>query len=213
MAFAAWRHGLPFLCHARLCDDVSVPTASSISTDLQESSRLRSLHAAGILDTLPEQHYEDIAELASFICGTPISLVSFVGDDRQWFKAERGLGVRETPRSQSFCAHTIDTGSTLVVEDASSDPRFTGNPLVTGNPNIRFYAGAPSSTIRARCLAQSVLSTQSRALSNPGRQPPLRHLRGRSRRWWSNDALPPCPRRSLSAFQKPARSWSSLKRS
>ncbi len=143
MAFAAWRHGLPFLCHARLCDDVSVPTASSISTDLQESSRLRSLHAAGILDTLPEQHYEDIAELASFICGTPISLVSFVGDDRQWFKAERGLGVRETPRSQSFCAHTIDTGSTLVVEDASSDPRFTGNPLVTGNPNIRFYAGAP----------------------------------------------------------------------
>ncbi len=131
----------PVLC--AVCDDDFVASDSSSLTDLPESERLRSLNATGILDTLPEQHYDDVAELASFICGTPISLVSFVADDRQWFKAEHGLGARQTPRSQSFCAHTIGTGRTLVVEDASEDPRFQNNPLVTGNPNIRFYAGAP----------------------------------------------------------------------
>lgn len=121
----------------------SVAPISSPTTDPEESNRLDSLLAASILDTLPEQHYDDVAELASFICGTPISLVSFVADDRQWFKAERGLGVRQTPRSQSFCAYTIGTGKTLVVEDASDDPRFRDNPLVVGHPHIRFYAGAP----------------------------------------------------------------------
>ncbi len=121
----------------------AVAPISSPPTQLQESNRLDSLRAAGILDTLPEQNYDDVAELASFICGTPISLVSFVAEDRQWFKAELGLGVQQTPRSHSFCAHTIGTGNTLVVEDASADPRFRNNPLVTGNPNIRFYAGAP----------------------------------------------------------------------
>ncbi len=108
-----------------------------------EQERLDALHSIGVLDTLPEQHYDDIAELASFICGTPISLVSFVDDDRQWFKAAHGLQIKQTPRSQSFCAHTLHTASTLIVPDATADPRFHANPLVSGDPGIRFYAGAP----------------------------------------------------------------------
>jgi PAS domain S-box-containing protein len=108
-----------------------------------ETERLATLRSYGVLDTLPEQSYEDITKLAAFICGTPISLVSLVDGDRQWFKSERGLGVQETPRSQSFCANTLVDAQTLIVEDASTDPRFKDNPLVTGNPNIRFYAGAP----------------------------------------------------------------------
>ncbi len=108
-----------------------------------EQARVDALRSLAILDTLPEQNYDDLTELASFICETPVSLVSLVDADRQWFKSERGLGVRETPRSQSFCAHTIGDSRTLIVRDAALDPRFSDNPLVTGNPNIRFYAGAP----------------------------------------------------------------------
>ncbi len=118
----------------------SVPTILSAA---EEQERVHKLQTLGVLDTLPEQHYNDIAELASFICGTPISLISFVDANRQWFKAEQGLGIKETPRSLSFCAHTLGTGSTLVIPDAQADARFQQNPLVTGNPNIRFYAGAP----------------------------------------------------------------------
>ncbi|WP_263379253.1 ATP-binding protein [Granulicella paludicola] len=108
-----------------------------------EEQRLRALHEYQILDTLPEQNYDDITELASFICGTPMSLIALVDRDRQWFKSVRGLGVSETPISQSFCANTLVTGQTLVVEDATQDDRFRDNPLVLGDPNIRFYAGAP----------------------------------------------------------------------
>jgi PAS domain S-box-containing protein len=108
-----------------------------------EIERLETLRSYGILDTLPEQSYEDITKLAAFICETPISLVSLIDSDRQWFKAERGLGVRETPRSQSFCANTLVDAQTLVVSDAHTDIRFRDNPLVLGDPNIRFYAGAP----------------------------------------------------------------------
>jgi PAS domain S-box-containing protein len=108
-----------------------------------ETDRLATLRSYGILDTLPEQCYEDITKLAAFICGTPISLVSLIDQDRQWFKSQRGLGARETPRSQSFCANTLADAQTLVVADARTDPRFRDNPLVLGDPNIRFYAGAP----------------------------------------------------------------------
>ena len=109
----------------------------------QELDRLETLRSYSILDSLPEQSFEDVTALASFICGTPISLISFVDEQRQWFKSELGLGARETPRSQSFCANTIPTQEMLVVEDAQIDPRFRDNPLVLGGPNIRFYAGAP----------------------------------------------------------------------
>ena len=117
-------------------------TYSSTIPD-NEAERLATLRSYGILDSLPEQSYEDITKLAAFICGTPISLVSLIDEDRQWFKSERGLGASETPRSQSFCANTLVDAQTLIVNDALTDARFKDNPLVLGYPNIRFYAGAP----------------------------------------------------------------------
>ncbi len=117
--------------------------ASKYTQETSEEQRVAILQRYGVLDSSPEEGYRDITELAAFICGTPISLVSFIDKDRQWFKSELGLGVNETPRSQSFCAHTLGTKSTLVVSDATTDSRFSTNPLVLGDPNIRFYAGAP----------------------------------------------------------------------
>lgn len=108
-----------------------------------EQARLSALHGYSILDTLPEQIYDDLTALASLICGTPISLVSLVDADRQWFKSTVGVDLRETPRSMSFCAHTLGTARTLVVKDAQQDSRFRENPAVVGPPGIRFYAGAP----------------------------------------------------------------------
>jgi two-component system NtrC family sensor kinase len=131
-----------------------------------EASRLAALHRYGVLDTLPEQGYDDITALASFICGTPVSLVSLVDSDRQWFKSVIGLGVVETPRDQSFCAHTIPTGNSLVIEDAQLDPRFAANPLVTGKPGIRFYAGAPIVAPGGHVLGTvCVIDTQPRTLT------------------------------------------------
>ena len=109
-----------------------------------EGVRLEQLVDLAILDTLPEQAYDDIVQLASSLTGCPISLVSLVDTDRQWFKARVGLDAPETSRDVSFCAHAINKPDELfVVEDAAADPRFADNPLVTGDPTIRFYAGAP----------------------------------------------------------------------
>jgi two-component sensor histidine kinase len=96
----------------------------------------------GILDTAPEEPFDDIAKIAAHICNAPIALVSFVDASRQWFKAEVGLGVRETPLDVSICAHAILQPGLFVVPDTTKDPRFTCNPLVTGEPHLRFYAGA-----------------------------------------------------------------------
>ena len=110
---------------------------------VDEKARLAALHRYSILDTLPEQIYDDVTALASLICGTPMSLVTLLDADRQWFKATTGIAIKETPRSVSFCAHTIATSATLIVKDAQQDPRFRENPAVTGPPGVRFYAGAP----------------------------------------------------------------------
>lgn len=109
-----------------------------------ETQRLSALHAYKILDTLAEQAYDDLTCLAAQICEAPIALISLVDRDRQWFKSRVGLNAEETSRKVSFCAHAIHhPGELLEVEDALEDQRFAGNPLVTGDPHIRFYAGMP----------------------------------------------------------------------
>jgi PAS domain S-box-containing protein len=108
-----------------------------------ENLRLAALWRYRILDTASEPLFDDVTRLAAQLCGTPISLVSLVDQERQWFKSRVGIGSSETPRDISFCAHAILGSDVFVIPDASADPRFGDNALVTGDPHIRFYAGAP----------------------------------------------------------------------
>lgn len=108
-----------------------------------EIDRLAALQRYQILDTAPEQAFDDLALLASQICGTPIATITLIDADRQWFKARIGIPVQETPRSISFCARAIGKDELFVIPDARADERFRDNPFVTGEPRIRFYAGAP----------------------------------------------------------------------
>jgi PAS domain S-box-containing protein len=107
-----------------------------------ENRRDAALALYEVLDTPREQAFDEIAQLASAICRTPIAVVNFVGGDRQFFKAEVGLGVRETPLETSFCIRALQEEEFLVIPDAALDNHFSSNPLVTGEPGLRFYAGA-----------------------------------------------------------------------
>ena len=107
-----------------------------------ETTRLAALLAYDVLDTPPEPQFDDVVQLARTLCATPVSLVSFVAADRQWFKARAGFAARETPLDQSVCVHAIRERELLVIPDLTQDERTRMNPLVTGGPRIRFYAGA-----------------------------------------------------------------------
>ncbi len=118
-----------------------------------EVDRLAELHELGVLDTLPEQHYDDIVQLAAALCDTPIAIINFVDAERQWGKALIGLESSEAPRHASFCARTIvaDDG-VVVVPDTHKDPTFVHNPQVTGEPRLRFYAGVSVISPRGHAL-------------------------------------------------------------
>lgn len=132
-----------------------------------EEKRLEALHRYRILDTPEESDFDDVVRLAAKICDTPISLISLVDRDRQWFKGRFGLSIQETPRSLSFCSHTIQKApATMVVGDAAEDARFATNTLVTEGPRIRFYAGAPLVTPEGYALGTlCVIDTRPRELS------------------------------------------------
>ena len=108
-----------------------------------EKKRLKVLWQYEVLDTVPEELFDDLTELAARICEAPIALISLVDEKRQWFKSKVGTDVKETSRDVSFCAHAIKQAELFIVPDATQDRRFANNPLVTSDPKIRFYAGAP----------------------------------------------------------------------
>lgn len=108
-----------------------------------EIARLEALHALQVLDTAQEERFDRLTRIAARVFNAPISLVSLVDQDRQWFKSRHGLDAHETPRSQAFCEYAVRSQDIVLVPDATKDPRFADNPLVTGGPKIRFYAGAP----------------------------------------------------------------------
>jgi GAF domain-containing protein len=117
---------------------MGVPMMSS-----NDGARVDALQKYAILDSEPEQAFDDLTLLASYVCKTPIALISLVDEDRQWFKAKVGISATETSRDIAFCSTAIQQGDVFVVPDALQDERFRTNPLVVSEPNIRFYAGAP----------------------------------------------------------------------
>jgi len=156
------------------------PFSCSVDCAVPEppSGRLAVLDSYGILDTPPEEAFDDLTELAAAICEAPIALISLVAQDRQWFKARVGLEVCETPLEVSFCKYTLQQPDELfIVPDATQDPRFAENPLVTGEMGIRFYAGAPLVTPNGVVLgALCVIDRVPRTLT-PAQEKALRVLR------------------------------------
>ncbi len=109
-----------------------------------KSVRLEALNALRILDTTEDQAYDDLTRMAAGVLQAPVALISLVDADRQWFKSRVGLQISQSPRENSFCDYAIrQPQDMLLVHDAMADPRFASNPLVTGEPHIRFYAGVP----------------------------------------------------------------------
>jgi len=131
-----------------------------------ESERLQELYRMSVLDTQPDEDFNEIVEVASRICKVPISLITLVDTNRQWFKAKKGLDVDETDRNSAFCAHTILGDGIMEVKDAELDERFAGNPFVVENPHIRFYAGIPLVTSKGYNLGSlCVIDTVPRSLN------------------------------------------------
>lgn len=141
-----------------------------------EAKRLKVLWQYDVLDTVPEEVFDDLTDLAAHICEAPIALISLVDEDRQWFKSRVGVDVQQTSRDLSFCAHAIRQEDLFIIPDATKDIRFSSNPLVVSDPKIRFYAGAPLVTPDGYALGTlCVLDSVPRQL-RPDQQHALRVL-------------------------------------
>ena len=175
----------------------------SVRPPRDEAVRMAALLDCAVLDTPPESAFDDIVELASQICATPIALVTLVDTDRQWFKAKVGLPLSETSRETSFCAHTILGWEPFVVGDALEDARFATNPLVVTHPSVRFYAGIPlrvdseTSPIGCLCVLDRVPRVlrpdQMRALAALARRVEIELAARRDRLHGGGTAEPPMP--------------------
>jgi len=126
-------------------------------TPITEKARLQDLRSLDILDTPPEERFDRLTRLANRLFNIPIALVSIVDEDRQWFKSSVGLNARQTPRDISFCGHAILGDEIFIVNDTATDSRFLDNPLVLDNPNIRFYAGCPLTSLNGHKLGTMCL--------------------------------------------------------
>ena len=177
-----WNAGLAPATAVRSLGDDPLPKPISdmdhSTTRDGEVARLRALDRYQLLDTPREQDFDEIAEAAAELCETPIAVVNLVGDGRQFFKAEVGLGVRETPLETSFCRQALLQEDFLYVPDAASDARFAGNPLVHGKTGLRFYAGALLKTAEGHPVGTvCVLDTKPHALSERQRKGLMRLAR------------------------------------
>lgn len=138
-----------------------------------EAERLAVLREYQILDTAPEREFDLITALASRVCDTPVALISLLDERRQWFKSSIGSNMSETNRNVAFCGHAILQREVLQVNDAATDERFADNPLVTGNPHIRFYAGAPLVTENGLALGTVCVLDQKPRTLTKGQQESL----------------------------------------
>lgn len=145
--------------------------SSKTSRYLDNPERLDALGSLGILDTPSEQRFDRFTRIAAASLQVPIALVSLVDANRQWFKSRVGLQAMQTSRSIAFCAHAVASRAFLVIEDASAHPRFKDNPLVTGSPFIRFYAGVPLFSREGHALGTfCLIDTKPRALTESERE-------------------------------------------
>lgn len=141
-----------------------------------EAKRLKVLWQYDVLDTVPEEVFDGLADLAAHICDAPVALITLIDEDRQWFKSKVGVTISETSCDISFCAHAILSDDLFIVPDATKDDRFKNNPFVTGGPKIHFYAGSPLVTPDGHALCTlCVLDKKPRKL-RPEQQQALRTL-------------------------------------
>lgn len=154
-----------------MSDSHDAPGWQAAPMPLDEAERLAALHEYKILDTPPEQVFDDLTWLASFICQAPMALVTLIDRHRQWFKSRVGFDSSESPRTESICAHAVlKPDRVLEVPDASKDRRFAGMPAIAGGPCVRFYAGAPLVGSRGHAVGTiCVMDREPRTLSEDQR--------------------------------------------